>query len=199
MGAQTHPVATYRLGGMFIHHIFLDALHSQTISRREVNPDTPRQEESVAAILTRPLRAQNVVSVHGQQPGCPGRQFRARVGHLRSLGQQLFLNDQGMGTGPTLRLRPPLPFLHKPHPPRPTPRKLVVTSTCHDLLRLIVHSTGPSSYISTLFLLLESHLFSFFFWESALFCHTAKVYSCCCHVQLWVSGRIMRPNAAFRR
>jgi hypothetical protein len=90
MGVQSHPVATYR--GMFIHHLFLDALHttSQTVSR---------QEETFTATVTRPL--QDDVSVHGQQSGRPGRQYRARVGHLRSLRHQLFVNDQGKGTAPT--------------------------------------------------------------------------------------------------
>jgi hypothetical protein len=151
MGAQSHPVATYR--GMFIHHLFLDALHttSQTVSR---------QQETVTAIVTRPLQNDVRVSVHGQQSGRPpGRQFRARVGHLRSLCHQLFVNDQGKGTAPTLRPLLRLPFLYKPHPPRPTLRKLAATSiVCHDPPRLIVHSMGPSFYISTLLLLLESHL-----------------------------------------
>jgi hypothetical protein len=71
MGVRSLPVATHR--GMFIHHLFLDALHtSQIVSRREVIPETPRQERTVTAILTRPLRNQNV-SLHGQQSGHLGR------------------------------------------------------------------------------------------------------------------------------
>jgi hypothetical protein len=71
MGERSLPVATRR--GMFIHHLFLDALHTnQTVSHREMIPETPRQEGTVTAVLTRPLRTQNV-SVHGQQSGRPGR------------------------------------------------------------------------------------------------------------------------------
>jgi hypothetical protein len=142
---------------MFIHHLFLDALHttSQTVSR---------QEETVTAIVTRPLQNDSDVSVHGQQSGRPGRRFRARVGHLRSLRHQLFVNDQGNSKGHSSHctLRPLLPFLYKPHPPRPTLRKLAATSICHDPPRLIVHSMGPSFYISTLLLLLLVRVTSFF-------------------------------------
>ena len=125
----------------FYSSFFLDALHTnQTVSHREVIPETPRQERTVTAILTRPLRTQNV-SGHGQQSGRPGRKFRARVGHLRSLCQQLFINAQGKGTAPTLRLlshptRPTLRPLLLPHPTRPPLRKLATNSICHDAPRL---------------------------------------------------------------
>jgi hypothetical protein len=116
MGMGSLPAAGTNKG-MFIHHLFLNSLHTnQTVSRREVIPETSRQEGTVAAILTRALRAQ-IVSVRGQHSDRPGRIFRAQVGHLSSLSQQLCVNDQGKGTAPTLR--PLLPFLYKPHLPHP--------------------------------------------------------------------------------